>query len=87
MLDEERIAAYLANLPALLTEDERAKLSKCARLIVRHQSRVAEVGIEAARRCSTTDAEEVCAREAVGRFFMVLLFRETEAAAVEMVEM
>jgi hypothetical protein len=83
LIDEEMIAALLENLPALLTESEQAQLRECARLAVEQQCRVAEIGVDAARRHSTTDIEECNRREAVGRYFTMMLIHYAETAASE----
>jgi hypothetical protein len=83
LVDEERVAALLENLPELLTSDEQERLRRCARVVVKLQTRAAEIGLEAARRHSTTDVEEFTAREAIGRYFMVLVWQGLDTAANE----
>jgi hypothetical protein len=82
-IDEELIAALFENLPGLLTDDEQEKLRECARLAMEQQSAAAQIGVEAARRHATTETEDRSRREAVGRYYMALLFQRAEAAAVE----
>jgi hypothetical protein len=82
-IDEERVAALLEDLPALLTESERAKLRECAETAAAQNCRMAEIGLEAARRHSDTDVEEINRREAIGRYYTTLLFQCMERMASE----
>ncbi len=82
-IDEERVAALLEDLPALLTEGEQAKLRECARLAVEQYLKMSEIGLEAARRHSDSESEEMSRREAIARFYVMLTVQFMETAANE----
>jgi len=83
LVDEERVAALLADVSQLLTEGEQAQLRECARVAVEQQSTVSEIGLEAASRASTSEVDEFSRREAIARYYFFLILQQTEAAATE----
>jgi hypothetical protein len=83
VIDEEVIAALLADLPTLLTEDEQTQLRECADLAAKQNLKMAEIGLVAARRHATTVADEVNRREAIGRFYLMLTFQQMQKEASE----
>jgi hypothetical protein len=74
LIDEEKVAAHLENLAALMSAEELATLQSYARQIAELNCKMAALGFEVGRRNSEDDAGEANVREAVGRYHVLLVF-------------
>lgn len=75
LIDEQKVAAHLENLAALVSAEELAALQSCARRTAELQLQVFTLGLEiAARHRSDDDADEANVREAIGRYVVLQTF-------------